>query len=154
MTWCVCAVWVSLAFAAQAAERLVLLDGSAVQDTVTAIDAQGMVRCQGRPEALDLMGLRRIERSPLPSPAPTPCDVYLSNGSVLRAQEVSFDGQTFAVRCAEADPLAIPLALVRGVRLQPPASSQPAGGSAFEASMAQVEAKLDELDPIDWSFPC
>ncbi len=141
--------WAFAALAGQAAERLVLLDGTAVQDTVTAIDAQGMIRCQGRPEPLDLQGLRRIERSPLPSPAQAPCDVFLSNGSTLRAQEATFDGQTFTVKCAEADPLAIPLASVRGVRLGAiPGTAPGAVSPPFEASIAQDEAKLDELFAI------
>ncbi|MBM4031772.1 MAG: hypothetical protein FJ291_08315 [Planctomycetes bacterium] len=125
-----------------AADRLVLLDGSAVQDTVTAIDAQGMVRCQGRPEPLDLMGLRRIERSEAASTAQAPCDVYLNSGGVLHAQNVSFDGQVFTLKWADADGLALPLALVRAVRI---GVAQEASPPAFEASLAQDEARLDEL---------
>ncbi len=134
-----------LAAMCQAAERLVLLDGTAVQDTVTAIDAQGAVRCQGRPQPLDLQGLRRIERAAAGSPAPAPCDVYLSSGGILRAQSVAFDSQLFTLKWADADSLTLPLALVRAVRLNALPGAVP---PAFEASIAEDETRLDELFAI------
>ncbi|MBM4040003.1 MAG: hypothetical protein FJ290_15980 [Planctomycetes bacterium] len=133
------------AVAGQAADRLVLLDGTAVQDTVAAIDAQGAVRCQGRPQPLDLMGLRRIERADAPSPAPAPCDVFLNGGGVLRAQSVAFDSQFFTLKWADADSLTLPLALVRAVRLGTLPGPVP---PAFEASIAEEESRLDELFAI------
>lgn len=130
-----------LAAISQAADKLVLLDGTAFQDAVAAIDAQGAVRCQARPKPVDLQGLRRIERSEPASPAPSPCDVHLASGGILRAQSVAFDGQAFSVKWAYGDALALPLAMVRAVRL----NAMPAIPAAFDASLAADESRLDEL---------
>ena len=147
------AAWLVLATVAHAGERLVLLDGSAVQATVEAIDAQGAIRCQGRSEPLDLMGLRRIERAQPPAgsqPAGgSACDVHLSSGGVLRAQNATFDGKVFTLKWAYGDALALPLALVRAVRLSPmPGDAPGAVPPAFEESLAQDEVKLDQLFAI------
>ncbi|HUT37215.1 MAG TPA: NPCBM/NEW2 domain-containing protein [Planctomycetota bacterium] len=149
MTWCAGAAWLLLAAVGQAADKLVLLDGSAFQDTVAAIDAQGAVRCQGRPQAVDLQGLRRIERAALASPAPAPCDVHLATGGVLHAQSVSFDGQILSLKWPYGNSLALPLALVRAVRLNAaPGEAPGAMPHAFEASIAEEELRLDELFAI------
>lgn len=136
----------------RAADRLVLLDGTAVDTVVESIDAQGNIRCQGRPEPPDLMSLRRIERGAPAGPAQAPCDVYLGFGGIIRARDVTFDGKTFTLNWAYDQHRALPLALVRAVRLNPlpeeRGGEKPRPPLAFEESLAQDEAKLDELFAI------
>ena len=130
-----------------AGDRLVLLDGSAVSDTVTGIRDDGSVERQSRKTRLDLQGLRRIERPVKPdAPKPARCDVFLVSGGVLRARDVTFAAERFSVRWAYGGKLVLPLALVRAVRLgkMPDAKSE-ALPPAFEAARESAEARRDEL---------
>jgi len=146
-----CVAAVAVAHTARAAaDRLVLLDGSAIQDTVKAIDAKGLVhRASGKPP-LDLQALRRIERPAKPSPAkPAPCEVHLVAGGSIQAADVAFQKETFTVRWAYGKALALPLAAVRGLRLGSLPGAKPgAAPPAFDASLRAQEVRRDELFAI------
>jgi hypothetical protein len=99
-------------------DRLVLLDGSAADEIVTAIDTEGLVHRQSGKPALDLQDLRRIERPVKPDAAkPAPCEVYLHSGGVVRAKGVAAEDKRLTVRWAFGGKLVLPLAVVRAVRL-------------------------------------
>ena len=135
-------------------DRLVLLDGSATSDTVTAIDGKGLVQRQSGKPALDLQSLRRIERPVKPDkPKPAPCDVHLLSGGVLRATGVSFEAERFTVQWALGGKLVLPLSAVRAVRLgRMPEAKRPSPADAvppsFAAALESGEAKRDELFAI------
>jgi len=129
------------------ADRLVLLDGTALDDTVAAIDPGGAVRTKGSGAPIELDGLRRIERPGPAAPAQAaPCEVYLAGGGVLRAQDAAFDGRQFSVTWAYGGPTALPLAAVRALLLgRAPAGDAGALAPEFAAALARDELPRDEL---------
>ncbi len=144
---CVGAALLALAGVAAGADRLVLLDGTATSDTVTAIDAQGLVHGQAGRPPVELQGLRRIERPVKPAAAkPAPCAVHLLGGGLLRATGLGFDGQRFTLQWAYGPKLVLPLSAVRAVRLGTlPEGSTAAVADGFEAARQEGKAKLDAL---------
>jgi hypothetical protein len=163
LTWAFCVCPNAIA----APDRLVQIDGRVVEDTITAVDAQGRVSCVSSSTPIELDALRRIQRpAAAGSDKPAPVEVVLIDGSAIRAKDVSFDGRTFAVHWKYGDRLELPLAAVGAVRLgampdvkpdahaeaKPDAKSdakpesKPAGGpTAFDESLRQPEVKQDEL---------
>ena len=131
------------------ADRLVLLDGTAASDTVTGIDAEGLVHRQPGRGAVNLQGLRRIERPIKPdAPKPAACDVHLVAGGVLRAEGISFDAERFTVHWAYGGKLALPLSAVRALRMgKLPDAKTDATPAPFAASLGG-QPKRDELFAI------
>ena len=131
-------------------DRLVMLDGSAADDTVTAIDGEGLVHRESGKPAIGLQGLRRIERPVKPDPPKAaPCAVHLLSGGVLRARGVGFEAGRFAVQWAFGGKLVLPLAAVRAMRLSAmPDAKDDALEPQFEAEMEGGEAKRDALFAI------
>jgi hypothetical protein len=131
-------------------DRLVLLDGSAAKDTVTAIDAEGLVHRQSGKPALDLQDLRRIERPVKPDAAkPAPCEVYLRSGANLRAKDVAAEDKHLIVRWAFGGKLVLPLSAVRAVRLGTLSNEKDAPlAPAFAAALERGETSRDELFAI------
>lgn len=142
--------WAAAQVAWGADDRLVLLDGSAASDTVTAIDAGGLVHRKSGRSHVDLMGLRRIERPVQPEPRKAaPCDVFLPAGGVIRARDVSFDGKRLTVRWAYGSRLVLPLPVVRALRLGRMPDAKPgAVPEAFASARQRDETRRDELFAI------
>ena len=136
----------SAAGAPAADDRLVLLDGQSVRGTVEAIDSGGRVRLAGRPEPLDLQGLRAIERpvSP-PRAAQAPSEVFFFDGGQVRAADVALDGQILRVRWAYGD-LRLPLGAVAAIRLGTlPGEGPDVRPPEFDQARADPQVRRDHL---------
>jgi len=138
------------ALAAAQADRLTLLDGSVVADTVTGIGPDGRIACKSGRKGLDLEGLRSIVRPRKPDAAkPAPCQVHLADGGSLRARDVAADGQRFTIRWAYGGALALPFAAVRALRLGAlPDKADPAQAERFQAAIRDPKLARDELFAI------
>ena len=137
----------AVAAAAPANDRLVLLDGRTLQATVVSIDTQGRVRMADGSLAVDLEGLRRIERpvQPKDDAGRAPCDVFLLAGGWLLARDVAFDGETFTVDWAYGTGLRVPLAAVSAVRLSRAAEDEAGEPAEFLAARVATDTRRDQL---------
>jgi len=133
--------------AASAADRLVLLDGRTLEATVASIDARGRVRMANGALAIDLEGLRRIDRPvPLKDDADqAPCEVFLLAGGILQARDVAFDGSMFSLDSTFRVGLNVPTAAVSAVRLGRRAEDDAGEPPEFLAARTSAEARRDQL---------
>ena len=129
------------------AERLVLLDGSALQGSVETIDDAGRVHLAGRKAPVPLAGLRHIERRDTPEAVAesSPCEVFPVGGGVLRARDVAFDGQAFVLDWPHGQGRRLPLAAVGAVRLGRAAEGDAAGPAEFLAARTAADVRRDSL---------
>lgn len=149
----VLAVAPALAAAQQPTERLVLLDGTAVEGTVSGIDANGAVVGAGLPEGLKLDGLRRVERLLIPPNDTVKSDLLVDivGGGQVAATKFSVDGEQI---CHLQHPLLadfnLPLDAVRSVRFSS-AKTPPAFDKALRETSEddRVFVKVgEEVQPI------
>ena len=106
------------------ADTIVPLGGSGTTTgQVTAIDAAGQVRVGDT--AWPLQQVWRIERGPVPAaPANAPAVVQMVDDSRLVASAVTLDKDICRVRWAAGGELAVPLTVVRAIRLSAPAPAR------------------------------
>jgi len=139
----------------------VLLDGRTLEATVASIDARGRVRMANGALAIDLEGLRRIDRPvPLKDDADqAPCEVFLLAGGILQARDVAFDGSMFSLDSTFRVGLNVPTAAVSAVRLGRRAEDDAGEPPEFLAARTSAEARRDQLfavlqriDPAEVGF--
>jgi len=137
----------AVAPAASAADRLVLLDGRTLEATVASIDAKGRVRMANGALAVDLEGLRRIDRpvQPKDDAGQAPCEVFLLAGDAIQARDVVFDGSTFVVDASFGTGLSVPLAAVSAVRLGRRADGDFSEPPEFLAARTGADTRRDQL---------
>jgi hypothetical protein len=129
------------------ADRLVLLDGSTRDAAVTGIDPAGRVAASDG-EAVDLQGLRQIERTgPVTTTRPCAAWVLLAGRGVVRADAVTTDREYCTVDWALGKGLRIPMGLVRALVLRPGAAGGDAAAldAGFAAALAAEPEKQDRL---------
>ncbi len=128
------------------ADRLVRLDGSAMQAAVETIDDAGRVHLADG-KTVPIEGLRRIVRHPdaeAPDKSP-PRAVFPAGGGILRGRNVTFDGKTFVLDWAYGKAQRLPLAAVRAVRLAAPGEDTSAAAAEFDTARTAAEVRRDGL---------
>ena len=131
-TVCVCA-------SSALADRLVTLDGQAVESDITSINAAGQVMFSGDNDAVDLQALRRIERNVAKQNVSKTITVYLSTGGSILADTIGLNEDAFAIRWTYGQQN-LSIDAVRALRLMP-ALESPAG---FERAI-EGESEKDRL---------
>jgi hypothetical protein len=133
--------------AGASADRLVLLDGSVRQGTVETIDEAGRVHLAGGAKAVPLDGLRRIVHRETPeAPAESALyEVFPTADGVLRARNVTFDGEAFILDWAYGQAQRLALEAVCAVRLGRLGDGNAAAAAEFEAARTAAEVRRDSL---------
>jgi NPCBM/NEW2 domain-containing protein len=120
--------------------QLVLLDGSAVPFQTLEI-AAGKLSGTGVPADLSLDDLRRIEVASQPAAVATPAVVVeLRGGGKLLAKNVTLGDDKCRVEWTAGEPLALPIDVVRAIRLDPATASPD-----FEKALNTPSAELDRI---------
>ena len=138
--------------AQQPADRIVLLDGSAVANgQVIAINTEGQLIINGHDGKIDLQGLRRIER---PSSAKTTTQVgfvvMLQGGGELNAKTLSITDEVCQIDWAYGQKVKLPIDLIRAIRVVTPISdgvsrSTLKGTENYEEALGADEGSRDRL---------
>jgi len=115
-------------------DRITQIDAQIQSGRVSSIDAEGTVRLADGTTTLKLDELSSIERPPKTGGAQMKpvILVELIGGGRLLGTAVAIKNQTCQLRCAEAEPLSLPVEWITAIRFQP------------EAKLPAVEAALKE----------
>jgi len=120
--------------------ELVLLDGSSVPYQSLTI-AAGKLSGDGVPAGLTLDDLRRIEVAPLPPAADKPAVVVeLRAGGRVLGTSVTLGDDKCQIAWSAAEPLSLPIDLVRAIRFDPATASPD-----FDKALATPSAELDRI---------
>jgi hypothetical protein len=141
---------------ATSGDRLTLLDGTRFSATITAIDAQGRITGQGLTQAVDLAGLRSVQRAVEPSGEIKPAaEIHFAGGGILRATRLTLGDTAVEVAWAYGEKLSVPIDVVRAVKcaggkkpfggdVEAPADSDQ-GRELFAAALANKVREKDHL---------
>lgn len=141
-------------------DRLVLLDGSVITGTVTAIDAKGVVSVEGAKQPVELNGLRQIERpavasnqSGRPAKQDEMVVIDLVGGGRLFADAVTIKDDRCQIRWPLADNVSFPIDAIRALRFErkPDAAFEKAfaaPGDEHDQLFAKVDGKLAPIEGL------
>lgn len=142
--------------AAQAAEKVTLLDGSTLAGRVLGISAEGEVQIEGQ-DPVPLAALRKIARNQIIVPANLdtgslpPAVIELVGGGRIAAAQVSLNDEACQVRWAYGDKLSLSIDSLRAIRFAPDKpdpdfeAALKGEGEEVDRIFLRVEDKLEVL---------
>ncbi|MFA7235517.1 MAG: NPCBM/NEW2 domain-containing protein [Phycisphaeraceae bacterium] len=131
------------------ARTLVTLEGDRIEGTITSISERGEILLAGRDRAVDLQGVREIERKVERVSAGLSAErLYLADGSVLVARNVTMGEGAIGFDWLGGAGTRMGVDQARGILLAP--LSAKAGGRAepeglFAKAMGDAESRQDQL---------
>lgn len=135
-----------LAFAADT-DVAVLLDGTNVEKRIVGIDEQGKVTFEEGQAAVDLQGLRKIERPVGAADIEAVSLVHLVGGGVISATKVSLTEESAVIDWSYGEAVELPLSAIRAVRItsEKDPKKLPPGASSFISGISEESGDKDRL---------